>query len=162
MDLYMRTTAAPRLYIGVVIVRTPLEIANRWPLQWCLLKAFLVLLSITLDSCGNYSNRFNESVQHVVVTISTSHMTRGPPSILITSVPRQAPILELNQGLLVDRTTTFNPPTRAKDPVMAQFDEIVQSGDDPVRHHTFYFDDGTVVLNVSRPIPTENYTYHSV
>jgi len=31
---------------------------------------------------------------------------------------------------------------------MTQFDEIVQSDDDPVRHHTFYFDDGNVILNV--------------
>ena len=31
---------------------------------------------------------------------------------------------------------------------MTSFDEIVRSGDDPVRHHTFYFDDGNVVLNV--------------
>ena len=44
---------------------------------------------------------------------------------------------------------------------MTQFDEIVQSGDDPVRHHTFYFDDGTAVLNVSKSIPTGNDTYHS-
>jgi len=31
---------------------------------------------------------------------------------------------------------------------MTQFDEIVRSGEGPVRHHTFYFDDGNVVLEV--------------
>ena len=36
---------------------------------------------------------------------------------------------------------------------MTQFDEIIQTGDDPVRHHTFYFDDGNVVLNVSKLYP---------
>jgi hypothetical protein len=44
---------------------------------------------------------------------------------------------------------------------MTKFDEVVQSGDDPVRHHTFYFDDGNVVLNVPKPRPTGNDTYHS-
>ena len=34
---------------------------------------------------------------------------------------------------------------------MSQFDVIVRSGDDPIRHHTFYFDDGNVVINVTKP-----------
>jgi hypothetical protein len=42
---------------------------------------------------------------------------------------------------------------------MAQFDEIAQSGGDPVRHHTFYLDDGNVILSVSRSTPTGNDTY---
>ena len=46
-------------------------------------------------------------------------------------------------------------------PPVAKFDEIVQSGDDPVRHHTFYMDDGNVVLNVSKSRPTGDDTYHS-
>jgi hypothetical protein len=33
---------------------------------------------------------------------------------------------------------------------MAGFDEIARSEDGPVRHHVFYFDDGNVILNVSR------------
>ena len=44
---------------------------------------------------------------------------------------------------------------------MTRFDEIVRSGDGPVRHHTFYMDDGNVVLNVSKPRPTGDGTYHS-
>ena len=44
---------------------------------------------------------------------------------------------------------------------MTKFDEIVRSGDGPVRHHTFYMDDGNVVLNVSKPRPTGDGTYHS-
>jgi len=34
---------------------------------------------------------------------------------------------------------------------MTEFDEIVRSDDDPVRHHIFYFDDGNIILNVSKP-----------
>jgi len=36
----------------------------------------------------------------------------------------------------------------SQEPVMTEFDEIVRSDDDPVRHHTFYFDDGNIILNV--------------
>lgn len=39
----------------------------------------------------------------------------------------------------------------SQEPVMAQFDVIILSGNDPVRHHTFYFDDGNVILNVTKP-----------
>jgi len=44
---------------------------------------------------------------------------------------------------------------------MSQFDAILPSDDVPVRHHTFYFDDGNVILNVLKPIPTGNNTYYS-
>ena len=44
---------------------------------------------------------------------------------------------------------------------MTQFDVIVRSGDSPARHHTFYFDDGNVVLNVTNPGLHENDSNHS-